>query len=140
MAAILLTAYGAEKGIEAHKVWMRPAAQGENEAVYLMIHNHASQADELISVSSDAAQAVELDRAYRRRCDRDEEAELRARGSICLKLNLPGQLSCHADWAQPRPLQCGRSNRDHTAISENQSDLPIRVPVQNILLPEHEGH
>ncbi len=28
LAAILLTAWSAEKGIEAHKVWMRPAAQG----------------------------------------------------------------------------------------------------------------
>ena len=61
LAAVLLTACGAEKGIEVHKVWMRPGAQGENDAVYFVMHNHASETDDLIGVTSDAAQAVQLD-------------------------------------------------------------------------------
>ena len=56
----LLSACGVEKGIEAHEVWMRPASQGENGAVYFLIHNHSSKADELIGVSSDVARAVEI--------------------------------------------------------------------------------
>ena len=57
---LLLSACGAEKGIEVHEAWMRPAAQGENGAVYFVIHNHASRADELIGVTADVAAAVEM--------------------------------------------------------------------------------
>jgi len=58
--SLLLSACGAEKGMEVHEVWMRPAAQGENGAVYFVIHNHSSEADEITSVSTDIAQAVEI--------------------------------------------------------------------------------
>jgi copper(I)-binding protein len=57
---ILLSACGAEKGIEVHEVWMRPVAQGENGAVYFVMHNHSSEADELVGVSSDSAEAAEM--------------------------------------------------------------------------------
>jgi len=59
-AALLLSACSAEIGIEVHEVWMRPAAQGENGAVYFVIHNHSSEEDELIGISSDIAEAVEM--------------------------------------------------------------------------------
>ena len=58
--AILLSACGAEKGIEVHEIWMRPVVQGENGAVYFVMHNHASEADELVGVSSDSAEAAEM--------------------------------------------------------------------------------
>jgi copper(I)-binding protein len=57
---LLLTACGTEKGIEIHSAWMRPAAQGENGAVYFVIHNHSSTADELVGASSNIAEAVEM--------------------------------------------------------------------------------
>ncbi|HEX9839350.1 MAG TPA: copper chaperone PCu(A)C [Anaerolineales bacterium] len=60
MAIILFTACGAEKGIEIHSAWMRPAVKGENGAVYFVIHNHSSEGDELIGVSSDIAAAAEM--------------------------------------------------------------------------------
>jgi len=60
LGVLLLTACGAEKGIEIHGAWMRPASQGENGAVYFVIHNHSSLADELISVTSDIAAAAEM--------------------------------------------------------------------------------
>ena len=55
-----MTACGTEKGIEIHSAWMRPAAQGENGAVYFVIHNHSSTADELVGASSNIAEAVEM--------------------------------------------------------------------------------
>ncbi len=58
--AMLLGACGAEKGIEVHEIWMRPVAQGENGAVYFVMHNHASEADELVGVSTDSAEAAEM--------------------------------------------------------------------------------
>lgn len=60
MGILLLAACGPEKGIEIHSAWMRPVAQGENGAVYFVIHNHSSQPDELVGVSSDLAAAVEM--------------------------------------------------------------------------------
>jgi copper(I)-binding protein len=60
VAVLSLTACGPEKGIEVHEIWMRAAAQGENGAVYFVIHNHASKADAITGVSSDAAKAVEM--------------------------------------------------------------------------------
>ena len=57
---LLLPACGPEKGIEVHSAWMRPAAQGENSAVYFVIHNHTASADELVGASLELAEAVEI--------------------------------------------------------------------------------
>ena len=57
---LLLSACGPDKGIEVHSAWARPAAQGENGGVYFELHNHGSTPDELTSVSSDVADAVEI--------------------------------------------------------------------------------
>ncbi|MFZ5905494.1 MAG: copper chaperone PCu(A)C [Chloroflexota bacterium] len=46
--------------IEAHEPWARAAMAGENSAVYMMLHNHSDQGDELLSASSEIAEAVEL--------------------------------------------------------------------------------
>ena len=46
------------EGIEVHDAWARPAAQGGNGAVYIVIRPAA--ADELVGVTSDVAEAVEM--------------------------------------------------------------------------------
>jgi hypothetical protein len=46
--------------IEAHDSWARAAMAGENSAIYITLHNHSDQGDELVSASSDVAEAVEL--------------------------------------------------------------------------------
>ena len=63
LAAILLTACGAEStesGIEAHQAKVEAAAQGEDSPVYLALHNHGSETDQLTGVSTDAAGATQL--------------------------------------------------------------------------------
>lgn len=60
LAALLFSACGPEQGIEVRDAWTRPAAQGENGAVYFVIHNQGSQADALTGASSDVAEAVEI--------------------------------------------------------------------------------
>ena len=60
LVILLLTSCTAERGIEIHGAWMRPAAKGENGAVYFVIHNHSSEVDELIGLSSDIAAAAEM--------------------------------------------------------------------------------
>jgi hypothetical protein len=44
--------------VEVRDAWIRPAAQGGNGAVYFVIQSSA--ADELLQVSSDVAEAVEM--------------------------------------------------------------------------------
>lgn len=56
----LLSACSRGEGIEAHEAWARSALQGENSAVYLILHNHTAEYDSLIGASSDVADAVEL--------------------------------------------------------------------------------
>ena len=59
--ALVLSACGGTKGdIEVHEPWARPAMQGGNGGAYFMLHNHSTDADELLSASSDVADAVEL--------------------------------------------------------------------------------
>jgi copper(I)-binding protein len=58
--AILLSACGAPGDIEIHDPWARPTAQGENAAVYLQLHNHSQNADELIGASSNVSDNVEI--------------------------------------------------------------------------------
>jgi len=63
LAAILLTACGAESaesGIEVHQVKTEAAAQGEDIPVYLAMHNHDSETDQLTGVSTDVAEIVQL--------------------------------------------------------------------------------
>lgn len=57
---ILLSACATGEGIESHEAWVRSANQGENTAIYLILHNHTNVDDQLIGVSTDVASAVEL--------------------------------------------------------------------------------
>lgn len=57
---LLLSACDTATGITVEDVWARPAAQGGNGAVYFLLQNHSAGSDELIDVSSDVAEAVEI--------------------------------------------------------------------------------
>lgn len=57
---VLLSACVKSETVEVHSAWVRSALAGENSAVYLILHNHTSQADSLINISADVANAVEL--------------------------------------------------------------------------------
>lgn len=54
------SAGSAESGIEAHQAKVEAAAQGEDSPVYLALHNHGSETDQLTGVSTDAAEATRL--------------------------------------------------------------------------------
>jgi periplasmic copper chaperone A len=60
LGVLLLSACSTGEGIEPHEAWVRNALQGENSAVYVILHNHTSEDDSLISVSTDVANSVEL--------------------------------------------------------------------------------
>jgi periplasmic copper chaperone A len=56
----LMSACSAPADIEIHQAWVRPTAKGENAAVYLTLHNHTENDDELVSVSSNVADVIEI--------------------------------------------------------------------------------
>jgi copper(I)-binding protein len=56
----LLTSCEAPTGIEISEAWTRPAQQGGNGAVYFLLQNHTGNADELIDITSEAAEMVEI--------------------------------------------------------------------------------
>ncbi|MGC8855601.1 MAG: copper chaperone PCu(A)C [Anaerolineae bacterium] len=60
LAFLFLSACDGGKDIEVHEPWTRSAAQGENSAVYFVLHNHSSAADELLSAECDCASATEI--------------------------------------------------------------------------------
>ncbi len=60
IATIAMSACSAPGDIEVHQAWVRPTAQGENAAVYITLHNHTSEGDELIGVSSNVADVAEI--------------------------------------------------------------------------------
>jgi len=62
LVAILLTACGtdSETGIEVHEVRVDTAAQGESSELFMEMHNHGGETDQLTGVSSEAAEGAEL--------------------------------------------------------------------------------
>ena len=57
---LLLTSCDAPTEIEISKAWSRPAQQGENGVIYFLLQNHSGNADELIGITSDVAETVEI--------------------------------------------------------------------------------
>lgn len=61
MGILLLSACGTEgTDIEAHDYWARAAPKDGNGAVYMLLHNHSTEDDALVGVSTDVATAAEI--------------------------------------------------------------------------------
>ena len=58
--SILILSGCQQTGFTVKDAWARPAAQGENSAIYFLIDNTKAQADTLLSASTDVAEAAEL--------------------------------------------------------------------------------
>ena len=60
MGILLFSACNTETGLKVHDPWMQSTTEGANGAVYFVIHNHTDQDDELIGVTTNVADAVEI--------------------------------------------------------------------------------
>lgn len=60
LCALLLSACTTQEGITVQNAWMRPTAQGNNGAAYFILENHSADAEELVEISSDVADSVEI--------------------------------------------------------------------------------
>jgi copper(I)-binding protein len=137
LAGVLLTACGTENGIEVHRVWMSPAEQGKNSVVYFVMHNHASEPDELSSVTSDAAQTIALE-------------ESTNNGETMKKLALlPIEAFAEIEFAPGtyNILLIGLTHdlkvSDEIEITlhfKHNEDITLKVPAENRSLPEEEEH
>jgi hypothetical protein len=135
---LLLAACGPETGIETHSAWMRPAARGGNGAVYFVIHNHSSRADELIGVSSDAAAAAELHESSMSgdvmQMNRVETVPLEAYAEIEF---MPGGL--HVMLIGLRNDLAIGDEIEIILHFRNREDMTLKVPVRETAAPE-ESH
>lgn len=52
--------HAAGTGVEVHDAWARSALKDGNGAAYMLVHNHGTEDDAIVSASSDAANVVEI--------------------------------------------------------------------------------
>ena len=131
LAAILLTACGAgseETSIEVHQVRMDAAAQGENSEVFMTMHNHGINTDQLTGVTSDAAEAAELHNGEEVVEDipvyANTELEFAPEGYHVILVGLKQELQVGAE------IEAILHFRDH-------GDITIKVAVQETVEHEH---
>ena len=134
--ALSLSACGAQQGIEVREPWMRPAAQGENGAVYFVIHNRGSAADTLTGVSSNVAEAVEMHESSMS----GDVMQMQQLDSVPLEgssetIFEPGGLHIMLVGLK-KDLKIG-DEIEITLYFENYEDLNVTVPVQDV--PAHEA-
>jgi periplasmic copper chaperone A len=130
----LLGACAPTGGIEVREAWARPAAQGENSAIYFMIRNQAREADELTGVSSEIAEAVEM---HESRMDGDvmqmhqlQFIPLEANAEITFK---PGGLHIMLIGLK-KDLKIG-NEVELTLHFKNFEEIKLLVPVQEAPAP-----
>lgn len=130
-------ACGPEKGIEVHSAWMRPSPQGENVAVYFVIHNHASEADELVNVSSSVAEAAEIHESQMN----GDVMEMHQRESIPLEAYAEVKFEPGSFHLMLVGLKQAIEVGDEIEITlhfKNAEDIKLKVPVRDTPAPEED--
>lgn len=125
--ALALSACSPAAGTEVRDAWARPAPQGANSAVYFVIRS--SEADELVGVSSDVAEAAEMHESSMS----GDVMEMHPMKSIPLPAGEavrfePGGLHVMLIGLK-QDLQIG-GEIQVTLQFTNQADMTITVPVQ----------
>jgi copper(I)-binding protein len=126
----------AMEGVEVREAWMRPSAQGGNGAVYFVIRS--SEADEIVGVASDVAEAVEMHESTMigdvMQMHQLESLPLPAGRDVTFE---PGGLHIMLVGLK-QDLQSG-DEIEITLQFRNAQDLQLRVPVQDSPASE-SGH
>lgn len=136
-ASLLLNACGAEKGVEVHEAWARPAAQGENGAVYFEIHNHASKPDALIGASTDVADVVEIHESKMN----GDVMEMKRVESIPLEAYADVKLAPGGLHLMLVNLKKELNVSDEIGLTlhfKNFQDITLRVPVREAAAPAED--
>ena len=126
----------ATEGVEIREAWSRPASQGGNGAVYFVIRS--SEPDELIGVSSDVAEAVEMHESK----INGDVMEMHQLKSILLNAGElvtfePGGLHIMLIGLK-QDLKVG-DEFEITLHFKNVQDLNVNVPVRDTPASEHKN-
>lgn len=139
MLTFLISACASGEGIEAHEAWVRSTLQGENTAIYLILHNHTDVNDALIGVSTEVANAVELhltevtnDVMHMSPLESvvivaDDEVEFKTGSYHIMLINLKQDLNAGDEITV-------------TFDFENYQDITINVPVQDSAETVEDDH
>ena len=139
LTTILLTACTSEEEIQVHSPWMMPAFQSNNAAVYFRLYNHTSEGDLLTGVSSEAADAVELDEST----INGNLVEMRQAEHVLLPASTEVKFRSGALQVMLIGLRQDIKLNDEIEIILHflhYADLVVKVPVLNFPPPESEGH
>lgn len=139
LTAMLLTACSSEGGILVHNPWMMPAVQGSDAAVYFRLYNHTSEGDLLTGVSSEVADAVELDESM----INSDLVEMQQVEHVLLPAST--EVKFRSGVLQVTLLGLKRDLKLNDEIEIllhflHYTDLTVKVPVQNFPPPDSEEH
>jgi len=129
--ALILSACQTKGKIEVHDAWMRAIGQGENGAVYFVLHNHSNEDDELVGATSNATDFVEIHESAMV----DDVMQMKMLSSVPLSADsdvvfAPGRLHIMLVDVK-RELKVG----DHIGIVlhfKNHEDMIVNVSVEEI--------
>lgn len=135
MGFVLLSACGADKGIEVHEAWIRPVAEGDNGAVYFIIHNHSSRTDELVGISAEIAAAAEIHESKMR----GDVMQMKKLESLPLEAYAEIEFGPGGLHVMLVDLSSDLKRGDEIEIVlhfSNHEDIKVTVPVRESSLPE----
>jgi copper(I)-binding protein len=140
---ILLSACGAkgEAGtdIEAHDPWARAAMKGEITSVYLLMHNHSGNADEMTGVSTDVAETAGF---HKTEVDANGVVKMVPQASVPLPVDAeisfaPGALHIMLTGLK-KDLKVG-DNITVTLHFKSHADIILTVPVVDVASSGNPG-
>ena len=117
--------------IEAHDPWARPAFQGGNTAVYLLMHNHSENPDEMTSVSTDIAETAEI---HKSQVDANGVIEMIPQASVPLPVDAEIQFSPGGLHIMLTVIKKDLNVGDKFNITlhfKSHADIPVSVFVLN---------
>ena len=130
---LLVTACGSNmpNEIAAKDFWVRSGMKDGNSAAYMLIQNGTDQDDELIGVSSDAAQAVEL---HLSQMKADGTMEMIQQQSIAIPAGKALELKPGSYHVMLIGLTQDLKAGDEISLTlkfKNRADLTLTVPVKD---------
>jgi periplasmic copper chaperone A len=133
MGMFLLSACGATReegtGVEAHDPWARTALKDGNGAAYLLLHNHSTEDDALVGVSSDMATATEI---HLSQMKSDGTMEMVKQESIALPADGEVELKPGSYHIMLIGLKQDLKKGDEITLTlhfKNHEDITLTVPV-----------
>ena len=130
---LLLSACGAigteGTDIEAHDYWARAALKDGNGAAYMILHNHSTEDDELVGVSTDVATAAEI---HLSQMKADGTMEMIQQESIALPVDADVELKPGSYHVMLIGLKQDLKAGDEITLTlhfKNHEDITLTIPV-----------